>query len=482
MANSSIGTTAINLCAANFTFDAPFQFILADGEVFYAEKVVRIIPKRRMVVFGEWQGKAVVAKIFFDPRRAKHHYQKEIAGVRLFQDHKIPTPELFYEGVSADKRIYVLLFDRIFDARNLEELWQEKIFLKALMPDLKSVMIELATQHVLGVLQNDLHLKNFLLTEKIVYTLDGAQVELFPKILSKQDSINNLALFLSQLGTGIERAQIELYRHYAKARGWLIKTRDVRELFRKIKHYASLRWQRYEKKIFRECTDFSRIRHFKSNGMYDRKYAGSELTEFLNNPEMAFNHDSAKILKNGRSSTVIKVILDKRQFVIKRYNIKGIFHYLRRCFRDTRAKESWRLAQKLTLARIATAAPVAFIENKLFGLRGKSYYVMEYIPGEHIGEFFTRFQGDAEKIRLLLKRTVMLLKTLTNIGITHGDLKMSNILVNKYVQPLVIDLDGAVEHTSLASLRKSWRKEIKRFLRNFDQQPQLQTQFMKELK
>ena len=56
-------TIAANgLYTADFTYDKPFQLTLTNGEIFYAEKIVRVIPKRRIVAFGIWQNKPTVAK------------------------------------------------------------------------------------------------------------------------------------------------------------------------------------------------------------------------------------------------------------------------------------------------------------------------------------------------------------------------------------------------------------------------------------
>lgn len=468
-----------NIYTANFTFDEPFQLSWTGGEVLHAEKVVRVIPGKRMVVFGMWQNKPVVAKLFFDAHRAKHHIQKELAGIKVLQENKIPAPQLYYQSASKDERSHILLFERLLNAKTIEDLWQADI--QEILPQLRSIILELATQHVLGVVQHDLHLNNFLVAEKHVYTLDGAQIELLPNKLDKKQSMNNIALFLSQLGAGVKQYQQELFLFYAKARGWIIKKDDFRELFNLIKKWNDERWQKYKKKIVRESSHFSCHKDFRSITVYDRAYAAPELLKFISQPETIFDQPNTKILKTGRSSTVVKVTIDQRDYVIKRYNIKNIFHYLRRCLRPTRAATSWRLAQKLKLFHIATASPVAYIEKRFLGLRGKSYYIMEYVPGENINEFFAHHSAENTKFTGMIKRVSTLLKNLTQVDITHGDLKSSNILVNAHEQPLLIDLDGAVEHTSPSSLRKAWRKEIKRFLKNFDENILVQELLREEL-
>ncbi len=470
--SSSAVMTRRQLHHANFGFDARFTLSLPEGEL-YVEKIVRIIPQKRIVAFGMWQDKFVVAKLFFDSY-AKRNMDKDKVGIEILREQMIPTPALLYAGVSADRQINVLLFERIHEGQSLAEVWRHALEMEEIYPILKSVIIELATQHVLGVLQQDLHLKNFLLTEKIIYTLDGGQIKAFPPLLPKPVSMQNLALFLSQLGVGAEKIQEKLFRHYAKLRGWLLKKEDVSELFLLIKQHNDARAQQFEKKIFRECSDFSKISYATMTGMYDRQYAGPEFVKMLQDPDVLLDARETQWLKKGRSSTVGKVTLDGREFVIKRYNMKNVWHRFRRSMRVTRAAKSWRLAQKLYLFGVPTAKPAAFIEKKWLGLRSKSYYVTEYVSGEHLAAFFARCNDDENKIARMIKRVMALLRNVTKLDITHGDLKITNILIDACEQPLLIDLDGAREHLSRSGLRRAWQKEMRRFLANFNEKPALQ--------
>lgn len=470
-----------DLHAANFAFNKPFCLRFSDKQAFFSEKVIRLIPKRRMVAFGTWHGKPAVAKMFFDSRKAKSQMEKDIAGIRSLQKCKIPTPELLHEGQSEDRRIHVLVFERIMDSRNLEEIWYERHNIEEVLPILKAVVIEIATQHVLGLLQHDLHLKNFLLTEKTIYTLDGAQIEIFPHLLSRQVSVNNLVLFLSQLGVDVENYQEVLFKHYAEARGWSLKPEDFVDLFVQIKKWNDIRWHKYEKKIFRNSTQFVRLNKWKMSGMMNRSFEGPQLMAFLAQPESAFNNPAAKLLKAGNSATVIKVRMDGRDYVIKRYNMKDFWHRLRRCLRKTRAASCWRLANKLNLFGIPTATPVAYVENHVCGIRGVSYFVMEHISGEHAGDYFHRHFNRNDKIQNMVKRIGALLKNVAKVDVTHGDLKITNILIDAAEQPVLIDLDGAAEHATLHGLRKAWQKELTRFLMNFTTNPVLQKKFEVEL-
>lgn len=468
------------LNAINFGFDQPFDLQLLDEQIFEGQAVLRLVPKRRIVMRGMWLNKPVVAKLFFHPQHAKKHFEKELAGYEILRTNKIPTPPLYYQGMSEDRRIYILLFEYIPEADNLEALWLQQPNFDAALPLLRAVILELATQHVLGVLQQDLHLKNFLVTKKTLYTLDAAQLIHFPPILARKLSLKNIALFTCQLGALTNQQQEKLFLYYGKCRGWVIKQEDIFEFFAAIKKYNLHRWQQYEKKIFRTSTQFVALHEWARLTVADRAYQGPAFNEFLKNPEQIFADENTHYLKKGRSTTVIKANFDGHDLVIKRYNLKNFMHRLRRCLRRTRAYTCWRYAQKFQLFRVQTAKPVAFIEKRILGFRGISYFVTEYVPGVNAQHFLTK-SDDKEVRAAVIKSIAALLKQVAKLELTHGDLKVTNILINELQIPTLIDLDGAAEHLSLSGLRAMWRKEIKRFLENFKNEPELLTQFEMEL-
>ena len=479
---ASAGISWRELHEATFSFAAPFTFYLDNGQRIEAREVVRIMPGKRMVVFGEWQGKSIVAKLFFDPQDARRHAERDLVGIKVLQDNRIPTPALYQQGQSLDKRVQILIFEFIDPADNLHDLCRHRIDDDSVLNLFQAVMVELATQHVFGILQHDVHLQNFLVTDKVIYSLDGGQIETLSYLLPKKKSMDNLALFLSQLGVGAEKLQEKLFRHYAKVRGWLMKKDDLVDLFLQIKQWRLHRWDRFEKKIFRDSTQFKLIKGWRQAGMADRTLASPELISALRQPDELFIQPLANVLKNGRSSTVVKASVAGRELVVKRYNMKSLLHWLRRCLRPTRAARSWRLAHKLNLFGVATAAPVAFVEARFFGLRGKSYYISEYISSENLLQYFSRHANDQAAVEMMVRRVVRLLRGLRKLDMSHGDLKAANIMINAAGQPVLIDLDGAVEHTSASGLRKAWLAEIKRFLRNFDEMPSLRARFEAELK
>ena len=168
-----------------------FELVLQDTkDTVYCDKIIRIIPGKRLVAFGKWGNQAIVAKLFSQKRQL----QSDVSGITVLTETNIPTPRLLYQGTGLidNKKIDVLLFERITPSKDLDLVWQEKKdsyestdFIELM----NNVVTEIATQHVLGIQQRDLHLKNFLVTENKIYTLDGGGIKKTAPTLDKKSSL-----------------------------------------------------------------------------------------------------------------------------------------------------------------------------------------------------------------------------------------------------------------------------------------------------
>ncbi len=439
----------------------------------YCEEIIRLIPGKRMVAFGTFNGKKVVIKFFYERGSAKKDAKRDADGILALIESRVPTPALLYQGNEDKKRVYIIIYERILCADNLLHIWQNKKSIEELHSLLRAFIVEIATQHVLGILQKDVHLKNYLVKEKCIYTLDGGQIDKFDHPLDEDRSLEYLCLLLAQFGVGVSTLQENLFKYYAKLRGWLIKPSHFKKFKKLLRQKKQERSDHYKKKIFRSSSQFKHIDKLTKNIIYDRQYESPAFLNILHQPEKLFADPQVVFLKKGRSSTVIKFEIDGKMFVLKRYNIKNGLHRLKRLCRDTRAKKSWRMSQHLYSEGIKTAKPVAYIENRFLGMRGTSYFLMEYVDGNHIGEYFRHVkEEDSEKYHCMAKQISTLISNLAELKITHGDLKMTNILVSNDM-PFLIDLDGIKEHSSEKMLNDALKKEIKRFMRNWENSPQL---------
>ncbi len=456
-----------------------FQLSLPeDNGTLLCHEVVRILPGKRLVAFGTWGKKTVVIKLFYAPGKAVQHAQRDYQGIKALAEAAVLAPAIYYRGTATNKRIQIIVFEKIV-GKNLDDVWQAKKNVAELKSLLKAMTIELATQHVLGILQHDLHFKNFIIQKKRIYTIDGGAVEVFNKPLSKIKSIDNLALFFTQLGIGKNELKNSLFQIYAKSRGWQRKEKDLARLRFSEDKWQQLRWENYRNKIMRTCTAFMRLESPSSMVIYDRNYETHALLSCLKDPDSLFA--TADILKNGRSATVAKMKIDDHEVVVKRYNIKDSLHWLRRCLRSTRAMTSWSLGQLLHLFDISTAKPIAVIEKRFLGLRGKSYLLMEYIDGVTAGDFFAQASAEDPATINVAEKIVELFFNLATLRITHGDLKKTNILIRDNT-PVLIDLDGMSLHSSESSFKRAFRLETKRFMENWRSTPSIHKLFERLIK
>jgi len=172
--------------------------------------------------------------------------------------------------------------------------------------------------------------------------------------------------------------------------------------------------------------------------------------------------DKGESLKRGDTSCVSRLQWNGKDIVIKRYNHRGLFHSLRRTIMGSRARKSWLHAHRLMMLNIPTPKPLAYIESRKWALVWKSYLVTEYAEGENLHHFL-RDKTVSEEGRLAVVRQVLeMVERVHKNGITHCDLKPSNILVTGN-GPVLTDLDAMKVHRVGWVCEWSGRKYIERF-------------------
>jgi hypothetical protein len=156
-------------------------------------KVVRVVPGKRLVCQALMQGKPVFAKLFFG-QRARHHALRDAKGVNLLVEHQILTPKLLYQG--ALDGMQVLVFKAINDSNNAESSYKsgnlnERQYL------MEALVETIAQHHQADIVQSDLYLKNFLVQDGLIYSIDGDGIRQYNN-LSKARALKNFAQLLSK--------------------------------------------------------------------------------------------------------------------------------------------------------------------------------------------------------------------------------------------------------------------------------------------
>jgi len=166
---------------------APITIKLETGQL-SIEKMLRILPGKRIVAKTEYQNKTVVVKLFLQ----HHNLEQEITGYKLLEKTGVATPRLLHEIKLAEGGY--CFYEYLENAISLDELWKQadKIEKANLLEQLLDTLKKMFET---GVYQTDLHLGNFVCSNGSFYTLDPASCV---KLNKKAQIEENLALLQAQ--------------------------------------------------------------------------------------------------------------------------------------------------------------------------------------------------------------------------------------------------------------------------------------------
>ncbi|MGZ0714124.1 lipopolysaccharide kinase InaA family protein [Pseudomonas palleroniana] len=453
---------------AGRTPDLPLTIELADaagpGQL-QLLSLLRVLPGERYVGAAVWRGRPVLAKLLVGSKAARH-FQRELSGVRLLAEHGLTTPLLLADGLKDGEGGW-LLFEFIEGAQSLADAWQAVEGLPPLADEQTAVLAEalsaIAQMHAKGLWQEDLHLDNLLRQNGKLYLIDGAgiRVEEAGKPLSRNRVLENLGVFFAQLPKHLEPFTEELLVYYLLSNGE--HALPLEALEKQVRKVSAWRLRDFLNKVGRECTLFSVVRGAFALRAIRREEEPAMLS-VLEQADVLL--DQGHLYKTGGAATVAKVEVADRPLVIKRYNIKGFVHWLKRFWRPSRAWHSWREGNRLAFLGIATPKPLAVLEKRFFWLRGRAYLVTEFLPGPDIIERFAPYveHGDAPENELLALD--QLFAELIRERISHGDFKGHNLFWSEG-RWAMIDLDAMCQHRSVASFAPAFARDRARFMRNW---------------
>ena len=424
----------------------PCTVALEGGGELAIERWLRILPGKRLTGVGRWNGRTVLAKFFVAKRGAERHWQRECRGIDSLKAHGLPTPALLASGRLEGDGHFVLT----------EYLDSAQCPSATAAGELATVFEAVGRMHARGILQEDVHLGNFLLAGGGLHVIDGDAIR---PARSGRACLGNLALLFAQLTPADCRAwQAALLAAYR--RGHPGPALEAAQLEAAIARAREARLADYLDKCLRDCSLFKSARRADRFFSMLREEADF-LAPLMADPDAWLEQGIS--LKRGRSATLALVELEGRKLVIKRYNIKSAVHALSRAWRPSRAWHSWVEAHRLRFLGIPTPRPLALIERRLGPLRGRAWLISEHCEGPNLQERLAAENGlppgIAEAVRRLFAR-------LAEARLSHGDLKASNFLCSGD-ELCVLDLDAMRRHDSEAAWRKAWLKDRARFLRNW---------------
>ena len=446
------------------------QLPLADGTVLRIGQHLRVLPGRRLVCFGEWQGQPVLAKLFMG-KRADYYAERDAGGIRRLREAHLATPPLLAHTSSQAGDMQVLLYVALIDAANAEQAMHEAD--AAGRSAIARQLVEaVAAQHEVGLLQTDMYPKNFLLQDGRVHAIDGDGIRPLTSWFGSWRAWRNLAILLAKLDPEVlDRDLPALVQRYHEVRQQ--PPGRVSPLLRKAvdayRWYAS--YQYADKKVLRTCSD---VLVQKTSVLYSALNRQPPLTLLAVPSPTELDGwiqqvASSEALKRGNTSTVVRHDLDNVPVVIKRYNIKNFWHGIGRAWRQSRAAVSWRNGFRLQRYGIGTPKPLALLEERRGPFRRRAYLLAEYLDAPDVSAYFEQADLGDEDYLQACRQIARMFYQLKLLKISHGDCKASNIkMVN--TTPYLIDLDSMQEHLSSYRFARYHARDLRRFMRNWPPQ------------
>ncbi|MHC4416952.1 MAG: lipopolysaccharide kinase InaA family protein [Planctomycetota bacterium] len=422
--------------------------------------VLRVIPGRRAVYDAQWGQRSVIAKVFSDRISRRRHLKDEWRRLGLLRERGLSSPEPLFYGQTPDGRAVVVV-EKIAESATVLEALEKTTDNDKRVDLLSKVCRELAGQHEKGVLQEDLHLGNFLVGGGEVFALDAGRMRFFSRRVGRMEGICQLALLVSSLQAPDNRLIERLCSEYMGVRGWDFEKQDELLFQRRLRFHKARGVRQGLKKSLRTSRRYVRIKDGEHVGVFDRSFCReAEALDFA--ARIDGLTEAGQILKDGGTCYVSRIAWNGKDVVVKRYNHKGFIHSLRHTIKGSRARRGWLHGHRLGMLNIATPRPLAFIEQRRGLLVWKSYLVTEYFEGRQLYDFLEDSDVSEQERSIVTEEVAKMFDKLAEHRVSFGDLKYSNILVTDD-GPSVVDLDAVRVHKLDWLCRVRQARAIRRF-------------------
>jgi len=435
---------------------APLNIKLSAGDAQLTKKF-RHLSGKRLTCLAQWQGKAVIAKLFYGAR-AQQQVEKEAAVLKALIKKGIRTPQLL--GVHEEVDCSMLFIEYIADSASLAEwlrLNPDQAEFDSIMAVATALMLEC---HRANFEIKDPHLDNFLIRNGDVFVIDAGDIAQLSKPLNHEDSLQNIALLYAQLPVTHDVIAFQALKNTVTEKS-AIEAPNEKEWRQCLVKQRRWRQKKFiDKKVFRDCTAYYCEQSSKRFLMAKRDFFTDEVAQALENPDALI--EKGTLLKKGNTATVARVDIAGKTYVLKRYNIKKRIHSFIRGFIWSRAAVSWRNGLLLEMLGIPTAKSYVMIEERRGALRRRSYLLSEFVNAPTAWDVFENNRFNEEDRKEWAKKISELFVLLDRSQISHGDLKAQNILCPTK-GAVLIDLDGLQSNLPHKEFLQKYKKDIQRF-------------------
>jgi len=366
----------------------------------------------------------------------------------------VPVPYLWGERrTPVPSSVVVMAY--VEGAKPLSEVKRE---ITKISPTIRQeILIEagaaLARLHKAGGLHGDAHMGNLLLSgpegAPRVTVVDLHQVHLHKKVPWKH-RLQNLGEFLGNNSRllSVPDKQRALQSYLETIGDWdppFSSEREARRSMGKaIELYARKSseklWRRRMAKCQEEGKHFHKISRRPYSGWIRSEADHADLLKRLEDPNGWLSCRDCAMGKDTPTTTVARAVYDQQAqpVFLKRYNRKSLWERCKNLFRRSRAMRVWRSGYALEMLGIPTPRTICVLEKRVGPLLLESFILTEWIEGSvGLDDFFrdrcAKESSDPldNRERTALRREIArLFRELHSHGISHGDLKGRNILVD----------------------------------------------------
>ena len=223
-----------------------------------------------------------------------------------------------------------------------------------------------------------------------------------------------------------------------------------------------------------ERAGFSALQRPGYRGAVAADWQGAELDVFLADPDAAMM--KGRVLKDDPSARLVRLSMDGRCVVAKRFRHPDALRDARRMLRRSRAQGAWRGSLLLAGLGVAVPPPLLWLERRRGPLCVASWWLAGYVDGREAPEVLRAASG-ADRAALV-EALAAIVARLQRAAVAHGDLKATNVLIAADGRPVLLDLHAA---RRVRPGSRALRRDRARFLRNWRAQPDLLAAFTKAL-
>ncbi len=207
---------------------------------------------------------------------------------------------------------------------------------------------------------------------------------------------------------------------------------------------------------------------YRIKGMMRRDFFGNTAANIISGIDPLLKNGT--IIKTDRATTVSKASIAGQNVIIKRYNNQGFLNSLKYTLAGSRAKRVWRETYLLQQLGITTPIALGYFDVLHNGRVIRSYLLNAFCSGPSLHDLLLNSIITLDEWPAINDQVNNLLNILHSKGITHGDIKHTNILYEKGGLVL-IDLDSLAIHRSEKKLKRSIEKDRKAYTKKINLDP-----------